>query len=43
MGSAIRQSSSLPEYLSSDELETLLLNRASEAAVERTEQHSSLL
>jgi hypothetical protein len=39
MSSAIRQSSASQEHLSSDELETLLMNHANADAVERAEQH----
>jgi hypothetical protein len=39
MGSAIYHSSVSPDHLSSDELETLLMNRATNVEVERAEQH----
>jgi hypothetical protein len=35
----IKQSRSLPEHLSSEELELLLMNRADVCAIERAEQH----
>jgi hypothetical protein len=39
IGSEIRQSPPSLEHLSSDELESLLMNRANVSAVERAEQH----
>jgi hypothetical protein len=43
IGSAIYHSSVSPRHLSSDELETLLVNRATNVEVERAEQHQSEL
>ena len=39
IGSVTRNRSALPEHLSSDDLEMLLMNRASALSVERAEQH----